>query len=207
MPEDQKLLEPLLSVVSGVTRVLVAVLAVTLILSFASPDVGISWGSGDGCVTADWIGGSNNGLFAVRGGAEVNVIPQYCASNMDGYQHSMNVLSELPSFLLLVGGLVITDRLLKAAARNGVYTRQTAARVRTLGWWVLAGSILSGVIQATAQAALLATLTDEAPLAPEAWLHSWAPPYLAILTGLALIIFSRIMRVGTDMREDIEGTI
>ncbi|MFF3689931.1 hypothetical protein [Streptomyces sp. NPDC002187] len=209
MSREPKLLEPLSTVVGGVLRVLIGLISLAFVLSLFT-DVRVGWGTGDGCVTADWMGGNSSDtptLFPAREGAQVGVIPEFCAADMNGYQSVLNVLSELPSALLVVGGLLLLNRLLKAAARDGVYTLQTAARVRLLGWWLLAGSVVAEVVQANAQAALLATLAKEAPYTAVSWLNTWTPPYLAVLTGLGLLTFSRIMRLGAAMREDIEGTV
>ncbi|WP_344285705.1 hypothetical protein [Streptomyces hebeiensis] len=209
MPQEPKLLEPLSSVVGGFLRILTGLVAAAFILSLFS-GVRIGWGSSNGCVTASWVNGSStdtSALFSSKEGAQVSVIPEYCAADMDGYQRILNVLSELPSALLLIGGLILLNMLLKAAARNGIYTLQTANRVRVLSWWLLVGSVLAEIIQANAQTALLDTLTTEAPYTAVSWLNAWTPPYLAVLAGLGLLTFSRIIRVGADMREDIEGTV
>ncbi|MEU9789376.1 hypothetical protein AB0E27_01935 [Streptomyces sparsogenes] len=190
-------------------RVLIGLVATTFVVSLFS-DVRFGWGSSDGCVTASWMNGSSTDtstLFPAREGAQVSAIPEYCPADMDGHQRMFSVLSELPSALLLIGGLILLNVLLKSAAKDGVYTLQTAARVRMLGWWLFAGSVLAEIIQANAQAALLDTLTAEAPYTAASWLDIWTPPYLAILTGLGLLIFGRIIRGGADMREEIEGTI
>ncbi len=126
---------------------------------------------------------------------------------MDGYQRVLDILGELPWVLLLIGGLVLLNQLLKSAGRDGVYTLQTATRVSRLGWLLLAGSIIAEVVQANAKAALLGTLSTEAPYTVATWLNIWTPPYLAILTGLGLLTFSRIIRAGADMRDDLEGLI
>ncbi len=62
-------------------------------------------------------------------------------------------------------------------------------------------------IEASARAALLATLTDNVTFSAEAVLHTSAFPYLTVLTALGVLTFARITRVGVAMREDLEGTV
>ncbi|MFF3993590.1 hypothetical protein ACFYX8_09795 [Streptomyces cyaneofuscatus] len=173
-------------------------------------DVRMGWGGSTGCVRATWLNGSSadtRALFPSRADAQVRAVPEYCATDMDGYQRVLDILGELPWVLLLIGGLVLLNQLLKSAGRDGVYTLQTATRVSRLGWLLLAGSIIAEVVQANAKAALLGTLSTEAPYTVATWLNIWTPPYLAILTGLGLLTFSRIIRAGADMRDDLEGLI
>ncbi|OIJ88928.1 DUF2975 domain-containing protein [Streptomyces colonosanans] len=206
MAEDSKLLEPLSTVVSFVLRLLIGILVFGFVLSLFDSNMHV--GYGNPCVNADWISGSatdTDAAFNAKSGAHVSAIPQYCASHPSTYQNVLATLGELPSFILLIGGLFVLNSLLRAAARDGVYTPQTSSRLRLLGWWLLLGSLAAELIEATAKTALLATLTTE--FSAGGWLGMWATPYLAVLTALGLITFARIMRVGVTMREDLAGTV
>ncbi|MGW0771144.1 hypothetical protein [Streptomyces sp. NPDC002676] len=208
MTEDSKLLEPLSTVVSFVLRLLIGTLVLGFVLSLFDGHIHVGWGNP--CVSADSISGSatdTDALFNAKAGAHVDAIPQYCASHPSTYQKVLATLGELPSFILLIGGLFVLNSLLRAAARDGVYTTQTASRLRLLGWWLLLGSLAAELIEANAKTALLATLTTDITLSAGAWLGMWATPYLAVLTALGLITFARIMRVGVTMREDLAGTV
>ncbi|MFD3549112.1 hypothetical protein ACFWUW_26475 [Streptomyces sp. NPDC058655] len=85
------------------------------------------------------------------------------------YQRTLSTLGELPWMLMVVGALILLSMLLRAAGREGVYTGNTATRMHRLGWWLIAGSITAEIAQANAQAALLATLTREAPYSVSSW--------------------------------------
>ncbi|MFG2987337.1 DUF2975 domain-containing protein [Streptomyces sp. NPDC048258] len=209
MSEDRKLLEPLSTVVSGVLRLLVGVLAISVVLSLFNNDIAF-WSGPGNCATADWISGSSSAadaMFSARNGAHVTAVPQYCAEHPSNYQHLLRVLGGVPTLILLIGGLILLNRLLQSAARDGVYTTQTASRLHLLGWWLLLGSVFAEVIEAGARAALLATLTDNVTFSAEAVLHTSAFPYLTVLTALGVLTFARITRVGATMREDLEGTV
>ncbi|MFV5998610.1 DUF2975 domain-containing protein [Streptomyces sp. NPDC056231] len=206
MTEDSKLLEPLSTVVSFVLRLLIGILVLGFALSLFDSNMHV--GYGNPCVIADFASGSapdTDATFNAKAGAHVMSIPQYCASHPSTYQNVLATLGELPSFILLIGGLFVLNSLLRAAARDGVYTPQTASKLRLLGWWLLLGSLAAELIEATAKTALLATLTTE--FSAGVWLGMWATPYLAVLTALGLITFARIMRAGVTMREDLAGTV
>ncbi|MEW2275435.1 DUF2975 domain-containing protein, partial [Streptomyces griseofuscus] len=113
----------------------------------------------------------------------------------------------LPSSLLLLGGLYLLHRFLRGAAREGVYTARTASRLRLVGWWLLAGSLVVEFAQANARAALLAALAKNVDFSAGSVLGMWHFPYLAALTGLGVLTFARITRQGVSMREDLEGLV
>ncbi|MFD3675527.1 hypothetical protein [Streptomyces sp. NPDC058613] len=208
MSEDRKLLEPLAAVVSTGTRLLLGLLLAGVVLNIVSGTIPF-WSGASTCVTADWTSGTSataDTAFTALDGASVSSIPRYCADNPSTGQRALGALSEAPALVLLVGGLVVLNQLLRAAARNGVHTRQTASRIRFLGWWLLIGSLAAELAQAVSQAALLTTLTGGATLAGVA-LHTATFPYLAVLTGLGLLVFGRIVSAGATMREDLEGIV
>jgi hypothetical protein len=112
----------------------------------------------------------------------------------------------LPAGLLRVGVLYLAMRLARTAARDGVYTVQAARLVLFLGWWLLAGGLVTSIAEGLAQLNLLGLLVtwhvDWAGW-PASWGWSWPVEWF----GLGLIIFARIMRVSAGMRADLEGTV
>ncbi|MEU3047346.1 hypothetical protein ABZ705_12650 [Streptomyces sp. NPDC006984] len=209
MPEDRKLLEPLSTVVSGALRLLIALVLAGCVLSLVNGSVPL-WGATDACVTADWTSSSHTAggaEFGVRDGVQVSEIPRYCAQDPSAWQRTLGVLTEIPSLVLLIGGLHLLDRLLRSAARDGVHTLRTAAGLRMLAIWLVAGSLAAALAQAVAASALLSTLTTHGALSADGILHTFDPPYLSLLTGLGLLTFARITRVGAAMREDLESVI
>ncbi|MFI5797088.1 hypothetical protein [Streptomyces sp. NPDC051677] len=204
MTEDRKLLEPMATVVSVVLRLLLALSTAGLIISVVHG----SWGDLDICIADESTTSSvAPGALAPEGGAQVDSIPRYCAEAPDAGLRLLNELGELPSTLLLISGLFLLHRLLQGAARDGVYTVRTASRLRLLGWWLLIGSLVAEIAEANARAALLAALAKDADFEVGTWLNMWTAPYLAVLTGLGLLTFARITRVGASMREDLEGVV
>ena len=112
----------------------------------------------------------------------------------------------LPPGLLRVGALYLAQRLARTAARDGVYTVQAARLVLFLGWWLLAGGLVTSIAEGFAQLNLLGLLVTwhvDWVDWPASWGWSWPVEWF----GLGLIIFARIMRVSAGMRADLEGTV
>jgi hypothetical protein len=112
----------------------------------------------------------------------------------------------LPPGLLRVGVLYLAMRLARTAARDGVYTVQAARLVLFLGWWLLAGGLVTSMAEGFAQLNLLGLLVTwhvDWVDWPASWGWSWPVEWF----GLGLIIFARIMRVSAGMRADLEGTV
>ncbi|WAL99547.1 hypothetical protein [Streptomyces sp. Je 1-369] len=208
MVDDRKLLEPLFSAVSLVLRVLLGMMVAGFVLSLFVDGIHVGFIGGDVCVTADGISGSSSDtdeMFGGREGVTVNVSPEYCTSHASVSQQAFEVLHDLPPVILLFGGLLLLNRLLRGAARDGVYTAQTASRLRMLGWWLLVGSLVTEAAQAIAKVELFPTFVrgDMA----DALGDVWEIPFLSLFTALGLFTFVRIVRAGVVMREDVEATI
>lgn len=203
--EDRKLLEPMATVVSVALRVLGGLATAGLISNVVKG----GWGSGGVCVTDESYGTSiaDHTSTVPESGATVDAIPRYCAENADTAIRLLDQLGEQPATLLLISSLFLLHRLLTGAAKDGIYTAQTASRLRVLGWWLLAGSLLVALAETTARTTLLAELAKPVEFTADTWLNLWSFPYLAVLTSLGLLTFARITRAGVAMREDLEGVV
>ena len=112
----------------------------------------------------------------------------------------------LPPGLLRVGTLYLAMRLARTAARDGVYTVAADRLVLVLGWWLLAGGLVTSIAGGFARLNLLGLLVTwhvDWVDWPASWGVSWPVEWF----GLGLIIFARIMRVSAGMRADLEGTV
>ncbi|WP_433343099.1 hypothetical protein [Streptomyces sp. CA-253872] len=83
---------------------------------------------------------------------------------------------------------------------------RTAARLRLLGCWLFFGSLVAALGKALAQGALLDAMRTDTQFA-SAVLGRWDTPWLALLTGLGLLTFARVVRAGAALREDLEGVV
>ena len=129
-----------------------------------------------------------------------------CAAHPAFRQALASAITLLPIDLLRLGALYLAQRLARAAARDGVYTAQTARLLLILGWWLLAGGLVATVTEAFARLNLLSQLVTwnvDWGQWPVAWSVSWPVAWI----GLGLITFARAMRIGAEMRADLEGTV
>jgi hypothetical protein len=129
-----------------------------------------------------------------------------CTAHPTAGQALAFAVTLLPLDLLRLGALYLAMRLTRTAARDGVYTAQAARLVLALGWWLLAGGLVATVAEAFARVNLLAQLVTW-PVDWGQWQVAWSVSWPVVWFGLGLIIFARIMRVGADMRADLEGTV
>ncbi|GED89308.1 hypothetical protein TNCT6_63930 [Streptomyces sp. 6-11-2] len=147
--------------------------------------------------------------FAPAPGAtfNVNAHPEYCTEAPSTVQSLLNTATQLAPFIFVVGALLLALWVIRSAARDGLYTTQTAERLRRLGWWTLAGSVLTAIATSMVEKALIASLSLNSDISALSGLWSWDVPFMAILAGLGVLSFARIMRVGITMREDLDGTV
>jgi hypothetical protein len=141
-----------------------------------------------------------------RPGVAVSFTPEYCDGSPSGGARLLSTFSELPSSAFYVGALFLLYWTVRAARQDGPYSLRTSGRLRLLGWYLAAGSIVCHVTESVAGAALLNSLrsADHRPLLYDV---TQGVPYFALLTGVGLLSLARIMRVGTAMREDLEGVV
>lgn len=153
-------------------------------------------------------GGSAPGLKPAPG-AELllDAHPKYCAQDAGVVLNILDTTSRLVPLAFAVGALLLVLRLIKGAERDGLYTAQTAGRLRGLGWWLLAGSVLAAIVTSVVDRAMVASLSAESGVQALSGLLLWDVPFMAICTGLGILSFARIMRIGCAMREDLEGTV
>ncbi|MEZ7004888.1 DUF2975 domain-containing protein [Streptomyces sp. AD55] len=137
----------------------------------------------------------------------VDAHPEYCTEAPSTVQALLNAATRLVPFVFIVGALLLALRLIRGAARDGLYTTRTAERLRRLGWWLLAGSVLTAIATSMAEKALLASLRLDSDISAVSGLLSWDVPFMAGFAGLGVLSFARIMRLGITMREDLEGTV
>ncbi|MFD6325287.1 DUF2975 domain-containing protein [Streptomyces sp. NPDC058442] len=207
-------LEPISTAVVTVLTVLATLTGMGLLVALFADDASVlGVGEKSVCVTdaTTTIGVDEQPIPAFRpapgASFHVDAHPEYCTEAPSVVQGLLNAATQLVPFVFIVGALLLALRLIRGAARDGLYTTQTAERLRRLGWWLLAGSALTGIATSMAEKALLASLRLDSDISAFSGLLSWDVPFMAILTGLGVLSFARIMRVGVTMREDLDGTV
>ena len=129
-----------------------------------------------------------------------------CAAHPTFGQALAATAAVLPIALLRLGAFYLAMRLARTAARDGVYTTQTARLLLILGWWLLAGGLVATLAEAFARLNLLAQLvTGSADWGQ--WGVAWSVSWPVAWIGVGLIVSARFMRISAGMRADLEGTV
>ncbi len=129
-----------------------------------------------------------------------------CAAHPSFGQSLAAAIAVLPVDLFRLGALYLAMRLARVAVRDGVYSDQAARLLAVVGWWLLAGGLVATLAEAFARLNLLGQLVTW-PVDWGQWSVAWSVSWPVAWTGLGLIVFARVMRVGVVMRADLEGTV
>jgi hypothetical protein len=211
-------LEPLATLVTWVFWVAVLATAITVILALL----------GQGPLFGVHIGGPSPALKGICLNAAQALLPRtgsglghsglspgvratwntasVCAAHPAFRQALASAITLLPIAVLRLGALYLAQRLARTAARDGVYTAQTARVLLVLGWWLLAGGLAATLSEAFARLNLLSQL-ETANVDWGQWPVAWSVSWPVAWIGAGLIIFARVMRIGAGMRADLEGTV
>lgn len=199
-------LEPLRSITRPVfVLVLACYVAVAVSAVFGRATL-FGLGSDVVCVNTAHLAVPMTVPFAASGGVANSDGADLCAMHAHAWQHVLAVLIGLPGPALFLGALFLLYRVLREAELAGVFGDRVAGRLRTLGWFLVAGQFATMVITGSATAYFVASaskLSPDTPLGIGYW--QWSLPTL--LAGLGALTFARIMRVGSRMRADLDGTV
>lgn len=209
-PQRRKLTEPLESVVAFFgSLMLIALLGGIVLTAFGGTFAGTV------CVTQPYTTyGSSNwtmsgfGIHARPGNSlDVNGTLQACADHPGLGQRLLDSLTVLPTALLWAGVLLLLWQIIAIARRDGPFTPRVAVGMRRLGWFILVGALVAAIVREFAVDELLVTMSN----APNPFTSLVVAPLRGLpvpaLTGAALLTFSRIVRLGAEMDEEIKGTV
>jgi hypothetical protein len=213
--ERRRLTEPL----ESISSLLGSLLAVGLIAGaafslFGSGSIGGFGRGADICATQPNAGYDNGGPYshpgvAARPGASITIngTLQACANHPSIGQRVLYSLMDLPGLLLWAVVLFLIWRVIVAARRDGPFTVGVAAAIRRLGWVVLVGNLAAGALQGLALDQLLNTMLTPRNNYGDAITGMLSALPIAVLVGAALLTFARIFRLGTEMDDEIKGTV
>jgi hypothetical protein len=211
MVENRKATEPLATATLAYGLLMAGLLMVVVISTiWGSGSIG-GFGHGTVCATNPqvMVSGDGHAPFAARPGSYLSLDAplQACALHPGATQRILYTLTGLPAMLLWVGLLLLLWRLIKIATRRGPLAFEVAAAMRFLGWFILAGYLVAGVIQMAANDALLNTMVahqDNTGAGVHALISGLPVP---LLVGTGLLTFARITRIGAALDEDLKGTV
>lgn len=112
-------------------------------------------------------------------------------------------LSNVPTFAVFVGFLVLTQRTIKYARRHGLFSESLAKRIERLGWLLVIGLVGAASIEWLASGLLLNRLV---PL--ESWTRgSFSVSVAGIIGAYGIISVGRVMARAAFLQEDADATI
>jgi hypothetical protein len=132
-----------------------------------------------------------------------------CVMNATGGQRALAYLSSAPPTLFKLAVFVLVSWLLLVARREGPFAPRVHRMLMVLGWFVIAGSIVASVAHGVAGAHFLASaVTVPVPVKDDVLSALYDAVLGApVLVGCAVLTLARIMRAGSLMRDDLEGTV
>jgi len=166
--------------------------------SYATPRVDVpALADSGGLAVAGWH--IRPGVFGSQSSLSIAV------EHPDFTQRFWYTLIGLPTFVIIIAGLLMAHRTISRARRDGIHTVATARRVRTLGWFLIAGSLSGMLIEEVASNRLLATMVTN----HVGWVTSlhWHFPWTLLIFGGTLLTIARVMRISARMNEELEATV
>ena len=168
------------------------------------------------CADANINGMSFNGdgptLVGARGATSVSGPSDplsVCVLNATDEQRALSYLGSAPQTVLKLAIVVLVAWLLLVARRKGPFAPRVHRMLVVLGWLVIAGSAVATVAHEVAGAYFLASaVTVPVPVKDDVISALYDAMLGApLLVGCALLTLARIMRAGSLMRDDLEGTV
>jgi hypothetical protein len=132
-----------------------------------------------------------------------------CVINATGGQRALAYLGSAPPTVLKLAIFVLVAWLLLVARRKGPFAPRVHRMLVVLGWLVIAGSAVATIAHEVAGAYFLASaVTVPVPVKADVISALYDGAFGApLLVGCALLTLARIMRAGSLMRDDLEGTV
>ena len=133
-----------------------------------------------------------------------------CVINATGSQRALSYLGSAPPTVLKLAIFVLVAWLLLVARRQGPFAPRVHRMLVVLGWLVIAGSAVATVAHEVAGVYFLESAVN-VPVPVKAdvisALYDAVLGSSSLLVGCALLTLARIMRAGSLMRDDLEGTV
>jgi hypothetical protein len=168
------------------------------------------------CADASINGMSFNGdgptLVGAHGMTSVSGVSDplsVCVMNATDGQRALAYLGSAPQTLFKLAVFVLVAWLLLVARGEGPFVPRVHRMLMVLGWFVIAGSVVASVAHGVAGAYFLASaVTIPVPVKDDVLSALYgAVLSVPVLAGCAVLTLARIMRAGSLMRDDLEGTV
>ena len=208
---DRKLTQPLGGAVKFILVLAAVLLGIVLIFAvFGTIELG-GLGSGPACAGVHLSGIAVTGAAVahLRSGATASGgTVSLCASHPTAGQQVLAGLTWIPAVVLYLAVVLLLGQLLRTVRSAGAFAVLVARRLRFLGWFVLAGSLVVVVGQSVAQSAFVSTVvTSSVPAVRNAAEAGLAVIFVPLLITCGLLTLARVIRAGARMSDDLSGTV
>ena len=132
-----------------------------------------------------------------------------CVMKASGRQRALVYLASAPLTLFKLALFALVAWLLIVARREGPFVPRVHRMLWFLGWFVIAGSIAVSVARDAGGAYFLASAVSVPVPVRDDVVSALYDAVLSVpvLAGCAVLTLARIMRAGSLMRDDLEGTV
>jgi len=207
---DQKLTQPLRRAVTFSLVLALALLGGALLLALLGTTSLHGQGTGLWCsvMVLNGIPITGAAVAHLRPGATVGNTVSLCASHPDAGQRVLWALTWAPSFALYLAVILLLVQLLRGIRSAGPFAVIIAQRLRFLGWFVLAGSLIVAVGQSAARSAFASTVfSGSVPVLKNAVGAGFSVIFVPLLIACGLLTLARVIRAGAQMSDDLAGTV
>lgn len=205
-----------------VVTFLSAMIAVLLALSVAAAIFGsgslVGLGETEACANfqpgvvpygeRDFEGRTEGGTFVpgLRTGASFSVQElAVCDDHPGRVVKTLSTAGAAAPLLLFIGFLVLSRRLIRQARDDGVFTTSVAARTRTLGWYLLLGSLTVEVVRSIADGVVARSAVGG--ISWDIGLKHLDLPLTLLVVALGIITVARVLRQAVVLQDDVDATI
>jgi hypothetical protein len=208
---DRKLTQPLGGAVKFILVVAAVLVGIVLIFAvFGTIQLG-GLGSGPACtgVRLDGITVAGPAVAHLQPGATSSASQvTLCASHPSVGQRALVSLTWVPAVALYLAVVLLLAQLLRAVRTAGPFAVTVARRLRFLGWFILAGSVIVAAGQSAAQSAFASTVAaGDGPAVGHAVSAGIAVLLVPLLITCGLLTLARVIRAGAQMSDDLAGTV
>ncbi|NUW30497.1 DUF2975 domain-containing protein [Nonomuraea sp. SMC257] len=148
-------------------------------------------------------------MYPLAEGAEVTEpVPHLCRDDSGFATQLLYQSSRFATVVVLLAALLLLERLIRGARREGGFDETVVARLRFLGLFLAAGTLVSSLYTAIAETGLAESMVATTIRRPwELALFNWSVPWAFLVAGVGLVVMAKVVRVGASMREELEGTV
>ncbi|MEV0146521.1 MULTISPECIES: DUF2975 domain-containing protein [unclassified Nonomuraea] len=152
---------------------------------------------------------SEPSLFPLASGVEVvEPMPKLCRDDSSFGTQLLYQSSRFATTLVLLAALLMLERLIRVARREGGFDEVVVRRLRFLGVFLAAGTLVSSLYTTLTETGLAESMVATTLRRPwEHALFNWSVPWAFLVAGIGLVVMAKVVRVGASMREELEGTV